>query len=172
VHTGVTRYVEFKSIEGSFVYKLGKIHKVPASEMEALSTGLMGMFEKRRFKKFLSWAQGLNATDPKTWSGTDPSKTTMQEIYDKFGVSSLPPVRYYWCGLMGLHTILARQQHSRLRGTRPCPLPRRRLQATALPAVRGQDSALLGLAGSLREVALPLSPLRFVLIGALFAIPH
>ncbi|KAH7730967.1 Rab GDP dissociation inhibitor alpha [Aphelenchoides avenae] len=38
IHTGVTRYLEFKSIEGSFVYKGGKVYKVPADEMEALST--------------------------------------------------------------------------------------------------------------------------------------
>jgi Rab GDP dissociation inhibitor len=38
IHTGVTRYLEFKSIEGSFVYKGGKIYKVPADEMEALAT--------------------------------------------------------------------------------------------------------------------------------------
>lgn len=39
IHTGVTRYLEFKSIEGSYVYKGGKISKVPADEREALSSG-------------------------------------------------------------------------------------------------------------------------------------
>ena len=40
IHTGVTRYLEFKSVEGSFVYKAGgKIHKVPADEREALASG-------------------------------------------------------------------------------------------------------------------------------------
>lgn len=38
IHTGVTRYLEFKSIEGSYVCKAGKVYKVPADEMEALST--------------------------------------------------------------------------------------------------------------------------------------
>lgn len=38
IHTGVTRYLEFKSIEGSYVYKGGKIYKVPADEREALSS--------------------------------------------------------------------------------------------------------------------------------------
>ncbi|XP_060567842.1 rab GDP dissociation inhibitor alpha-like [Ruditapes philippinarum] len=41
IHTGVTRYLEFKCIEGSYVYKGGnnkKIFKVPANEKEALST--------------------------------------------------------------------------------------------------------------------------------------
>jgi Rab GDP dissociation inhibitor len=39
IHTGVTRYLEFKSIDGSYVYKDGKIHKVPANEKEALTSG-------------------------------------------------------------------------------------------------------------------------------------
>ena len=38
IHTGVTRYLEFKSVEGSYVYKQGKIYKVPANEAEALGT--------------------------------------------------------------------------------------------------------------------------------------
>ena len=39
IHSGVTRYLEFKSVEGSYVYKKGgKIHKVPCNESEALSS--------------------------------------------------------------------------------------------------------------------------------------
>lgn len=38
IHTGVTRYLEFKSIEGSYVYKGGKVYKVPADEKEALAS--------------------------------------------------------------------------------------------------------------------------------------
>uniref|UniRef100_A0A914KXR8 Rab GDP dissociation inhibitor n=1 Tax=Meloidogyne incognita TaxID=6306 RepID=A0A914KXR8_MELIC len=86
IHTGVTRYLEFKSIEGSYVYKGGKIYKVPADEMEALSTSLMGMFEKRRFKKFLVWVQGFDKNDSKTWEGMDPNNTIMQQVYEKFGL--------------------------------------------------------------------------------------
>lgn len=86
----MTRYLEFKSVEGSFVYKGGKIYKVPANEMEALATSLMGMFEKRRFKKFLVWVQSFDINDPQTWDGTDPKTMTMQQIYEKFGVSFIP----------------------------------------------------------------------------------
>ena len=38
IHTGVTRYLEFKCIEGSYVYKGQKVHKVPADEREALAS--------------------------------------------------------------------------------------------------------------------------------------
>jgi len=44
IHTGVTRYLEFKSVEGSYVYKAKKIHKVPANEKEALTSGNLCLF--------------------------------------------------------------------------------------------------------------------------------
>jgi len=87
IHTGVTRYLEFKSIEGSYVMgKGGKISKVPADEREALSTDLMGIFEKRRFKNFLIFVQDFQEEDPKTWKDCDPVKTTMAEVFKKFGL--------------------------------------------------------------------------------------
>lgn len=86
IYTGVTRYLEFKSVEGSYVYKGGKIHKVPADEREALSTSLMGLFEKRRFRKFLMWAQNLDEQDPKTWDGIDPFRATPADVYSKFSL--------------------------------------------------------------------------------------
>lgn len=36
--TQVTRYLDFKVIEGSFVYKKGSIYKVPSTETEALAS--------------------------------------------------------------------------------------------------------------------------------------
>ena len=83
---GVTRYLEFKSIEGSYVLgKSGKISKVPADEREALSSDLMGLFEKRRFKNFLVWTQDFKVDDPKTWKDLSPT-STMDEVYKKFGL--------------------------------------------------------------------------------------
>ncbi|CAG0920730.1 unnamed protein product [Notodromas monacha] len=86
IHTGVTRYLEFKSVEGSYVYKGGKISKVPADDREALSSDLMGLFEKRRFRNFLIYVQDLNEDDPKTWKDMDPTKTTMFQLYAKFNL--------------------------------------------------------------------------------------
>jgi len=86
IHTGVTRYLEFKSVEGSYVLgKSGKISKVPADEKEALSSDLMGLFEKRRFKNFLVWVQDFQEADPKTWKDLTPT-STMDEVYKKFGL--------------------------------------------------------------------------------------
>ncbi|XP_072309401.1 rab GDP dissociation inhibitor beta-like [Eucyclogobius newberryi] len=84
--TQVTRYLDFKVIEGSYVVKGGKVHKVPSTETEALSSGLMGLFEKRRFRKFLVYVAGFDENDPKTLEGMDPHKTTMSEIYKKFSL--------------------------------------------------------------------------------------
>ncbi|GFR16708.1 rab GDP dissociation inhibitor beta [Trichonephila clavata] len=86
IHTGVTRYLEFKSVEGSYVYKAGKIYKVPADEKEALGSNLMGMFEKRRFRNFLVYVQEFNLNDPKTWKDIDGNVTTTAQLYEKFGL--------------------------------------------------------------------------------------
>ena len=70
VHTDVTRYLEFKQIAGSFVYRDGRISKVPSTEMEAVKSPLMGLFEKRRAKKFFEFLQGWKDDDPTTHQGT------------------------------------------------------------------------------------------------------
>uniref|UniRef100_A0A8C5EVI4 Rab GDP dissociation inhibitor n=1 Tax=Gouania willdenowi TaxID=441366 RepID=A0A8C5EVI4_GOUWI len=82
--TQVTRYLDFKVIEGSYVYKGGKIFKVPSTETEALSSSLMGIFEKRRFRNFLIFVANFDENDPKTLEGIDPHKTSMRSIFQKF----------------------------------------------------------------------------------------
>uniref|UniRef100_A0A672LJV1 Rab GDP dissociation inhibitor n=1 Tax=Sinocyclocheilus grahami TaxID=75366 RepID=A0A672LJV1_SINGR len=84
LYTEVTRYLDFKVVEGSFVYKGGKIYKVPSTETEALASNLMGMFEKRRFRKFLVFVANFDESDPKTFEGVDPKLTTMGDVYKKF----------------------------------------------------------------------------------------
>jgi len=88
VYTEVTRYLDFKQIAGSFVYRDGYIAKVPANEMEALRSSLMGMFEKRRAKKFFEFIQNYKEDDPATQYAGDVDKVTMTEIYDYFGLDS------------------------------------------------------------------------------------
>ncbi|TCD69889.1 rab GDP-dissociation inhibitor [Steccherinum ochraceum] len=86
VHTDVTRYLEFKQIAGSFVYRDGKISKVPSTEMEAVKSPLMGLFEKRRAKKFFEFLQGWKDEDPATHQGVNLDKDSMKAIYEKFGL--------------------------------------------------------------------------------------
>lgn len=48
----------------------------------------MGLFEKRRFRKFLIYVNEFNLEDPKTWKDVDPKQTTAQQLYDKFGLDN------------------------------------------------------------------------------------
>jgi Rab GDP dissociation inhibitor len=60
--TRVSRYLEWKSIDGTYVYQMkeggifssggAKIAKVPSNDREAIKSDLMGLFEKRRCKNF------------------------------------------------------------------------------------------------------------------------
>mmetsp|Transcript_37538 Transcript_37538/g.57580 ORF Transcript_37538/g.57580 Transcript_37538/m.57580 type:complete len:463 (-) Transcript_37538:879-2267(-) len=86
LHSKVTRYLEFKSVEGSYVYKAGKILKVPATPQEALSSSLMGLFEKRRFRKFLIFIDQYAEDKPETHESRDLTRMTMRELYTDFGL--------------------------------------------------------------------------------------
>lgn len=87
IHTGVTKYLEFKVVDGSYVFKGDKISKVPADEKEALSSSLMGIFEKRRFRSFLMFVQNFDFNQPSTWQDIDAKKTPSSKLYEKFGLS-------------------------------------------------------------------------------------
>lgn len=73
VSTDVTRYLEFRQIAGSFVQQgagtRATVAKVPSSASEALSSPLMGLFEKRRAKKFLEWAGSFDESNPSSHQG-------------------------------------------------------------------------------------------------------
>merc|ERR1712168_1401623 len=87
IYTGVTRYLEFKCVEGSYVYNKSKIEKVPANEMEAATSGLMGLCEKARFKTFLSRIYDWNGDKffgEKSTEAFDIVNKTSQELYDEF----------------------------------------------------------------------------------------
>lgn len=85
-HTDVTRYLEFKQISGSFVYRDGRISKVPATDMEALASPLMGFFEKRRAKKFFEFIQNYDQKNPATQQGMDLTVMPMAEVYKRFSL--------------------------------------------------------------------------------------
>ncbi|CAJ1052086.1 rab GDP dissociation inhibitor beta [Xyrichtys novacula] len=84
VHTEVTRYLDFKVIEGSYVYKAGKVHKVPGTEEDVHSSDLMGMFDKRRFRKLLQFAQNFDVRNPRTYHDMDPHETTTRDLFCHF----------------------------------------------------------------------------------------
>jgi len=86
VKTDVTRYLEFKAVDGSFVVKDGKIYKVPSTGGEALKSSLMGILEKRRCQKFLEFVGEYDAENPKTQQGLDLKKVSCQQVFDHFGL--------------------------------------------------------------------------------------
>lgn len=69
------------------VMLMHQIHKVPATDMEALKSPLMGFFEKRRARTFFSYVHNYNESDPKTHEGIDLTRVTTREL---FVYASLP----------------------------------------------------------------------------------
>jgi Rab GDP dissociation inhibitor len=73
VSTKVTTYLEFRQIAGSYVQQgngpRATVAKVPSDAGEALRSSLMGLFEKRRAKKFLEWVGEFKDDDPATHQG-------------------------------------------------------------------------------------------------------
>lgn len=45
---------------------------------------LMGMFDKRRFRKLLLFAQNFDERKPRTYQDIDPKKTTARELFWRF----------------------------------------------------------------------------------------
>ncbi|KAL8632199.1 hypothetical protein Q9189_002109 [Teloschistes chrysophthalmus] len=92
VSTDVTRYLEFKQIAGSYVQQgsgaRATVAKVPSNANEALRSPLMGLFEKRRAKKFLEWVGAFKEDDPASYGGLALNQCTMKEVYDKFGLEA------------------------------------------------------------------------------------
>ncbi|KAH7520455.1 guanosine nucleotide diphosphate dissociation inhibitor At5g09550 [Ziziphus jujuba] len=86
IHTDVTKYLNFKAVDGSYVYNKGKIHKVPATDVEALKSQLMGLFEKRRARKFFIYVQDYDENDPKSHEGMDLNKVTARDLISKYGL--------------------------------------------------------------------------------------
>lgn len=93
--TKVHHYLEWKAIDGTYVYQWDKgglfsnakgvIHKVPSNDKEALSSDLMGLFEKNRCRKFFQFIQDFDANNQKTWEKVNP-KGPFKDIISKFGL--------------------------------------------------------------------------------------
>ncbi len=60
--------------------------KVPATPKEALSSPLMGLFEKRRFRIFLIYIDQYDPKNPATHQGRDLNTMTMRQLYADFGL--------------------------------------------------------------------------------------
>ena len=89
LHTKVTRYLEFKSIDGSYVFKDAKVQKVPATPSEALNSSLMGFFEKRKFRSFLMFVADYDKAKPATYfKGKTLDRVPMRDLYAEYGLDN------------------------------------------------------------------------------------
>ena len=92
----VANNLEWKCVDGSFVVQMSaggifskakaKVHKVPATDSEALKSDLMGMFEKRRCKKFFKFVQNYDENDSKTHKGLDLKRVPLKEVLASFSL--------------------------------------------------------------------------------------
>ena len=67
-------------MDGSFVVRDKRVHKVPANDMEALRSPLMGMFEKRRARSFFIYVQDYNEQDQRTWQARMPARVCSPQV--------------------------------------------------------------------------------------------
>jgi len=98
LHTKVTRYLEWKCVDASYVMQYQKggllssaknaIHKVPATDVEGLKSGLMGLFEKKRLANFYKAMEKINIEDPKTWNDFDLKSKSMADLFKKYGLEA------------------------------------------------------------------------------------
>jgi Rab GDP dissociation inhibitor len=94
--TKVSRYLEWKSCDRSYVYQpqeggmfssAKSIHSVPTSSTEGLKSSLMGILEKPRFINFVQFIGNWNEADKSTLQDFDPKRHSMAQVYAKFGLS-------------------------------------------------------------------------------------
>ncbi|XP_029108378.1 rab GDP dissociation inhibitor alpha-like isoform X2 [Scleropages formosus] len=88
LYTEVTRYLDFKVVEGSFVYRGGRVHRVPCTEAQAQASDLMGRFDKRRFRKFLLFALNFDESDRRRHHELDPQRRTARDVFRHFDLGS------------------------------------------------------------------------------------
>ena len=96
LHTKVTKYLEWKCVDASYVCQQQAagwlssakmaVCKVPANDMEALKSNLMGMFEKKRVITFYKFIAKVDPNNPMTWDGLDLKEAPMSEVFKKFGL--------------------------------------------------------------------------------------
>jgi len=94
LHTKVTKYLEWKCVDASYVAQWQKggllkgakmaVCKVPANDTEALKSSLMGLFEKKRCMNFYKYVENVEVEDSTTWKDIDINAQPMRDVYKKY----------------------------------------------------------------------------------------
>jgi len=87
VKTDVTRYLDFKSVSGSFVTNTGKVYKVPSTGGEAFKSSLLGLMQKKRCYDFLEFVGEYDEKEPKSWGGKDLKKITTKALFESYSLN-------------------------------------------------------------------------------------
>jgi Rab GDP dissociation inhibitor len=100
VRTNVTHYLDFKVVDGSYVFDAVKgVQKVPATAKDAIASKLMNLMEKRRMKNLLELVAEHESA--KVTEKYDLEHMTMAELYDAFKLSD--STRAFLGHAMALH---------------------------------------------------------------------
>jgi Rab GDP dissociation inhibitor len=62
------------------------IHKVPATDHEALKSPLLGLFEKKRLRNFYIYLDKLDETKKETWGDVDLHTQPMDVLFKKYSL--------------------------------------------------------------------------------------
>lgn len=60
------------------------VSKVPANDMEALKSNLMGLFEKKRLINFYKYVENVNLEDKGTWKDFDLDNVPIRDVFKKY----------------------------------------------------------------------------------------
>ncbi len=79
-------YMTYTKIAGSYVYMSRSLHKVPTTAQEGLSSSLLGMMQKVRFRSFINYVDGYDEKDTSTHDGYNLKQMTMAQMYSQFSL--------------------------------------------------------------------------------------
>lgn len=83
----VYQYLTFQKIDGSHVYRGGKVYKVPVTDKEVLTSSLLGLFQKKYLRSLLVALDDCDLANNQVPQGITP-ETTMLNVYKKYGLDN------------------------------------------------------------------------------------
>ena len=97
LHTKVTKYLEWKCVDGSYVVQNQAagwfsgakmaVCKVPANDKEALASSLLSLMDKKRILALYKFINGVNFDDKSTWDNFDINTVPMKSIFEYHKIS-------------------------------------------------------------------------------------
>lgn len=97
LHTKVTKYLEWKCVDASYVVQHQKaglmskekmaLCKVPATEMEAIKSSLLSLFEKKRMVSFYQYLENVEPEKQDTWKKLDLVNCPMKDVFKKYNLA-------------------------------------------------------------------------------------